>query len=185
MKSINLLPPKKNVGGQSPLLVPLLIVALLLGLGAQGFYYAMWSNRLDTTAERIERMDHDIANMRDAGIPLAAMEGYKQAKQWADELERQRLDWTPYLQTLVDELPAKAKIATINAEGGSKLDIELDFPTYAQVLAYMEALEGSNRLNQVRLTSFYKRTESEPVKKSVFKLLLTLDVSKIENGGTN
>jgi Tfp pilus assembly protein PilN len=184
MKSINLLPPKHKAVAQGGLLLPMLAVTLLLLLVAQGCYIWMWNSSIDTTAEQVVSLDNEMNEIRNSGVPLAVVDGYKQAERLSAELERQRIDWKPYTDIIVGELPAKTKIVTINAEGDNKLNVELDFGAYSEVIAYMKTLEHNDQLNNVLLTSFYKKTESEPVKKSVFKLLLTIDLGA-GKGGAN
>lgn len=195
MKSINLLPPKKNTSSQNPKLLPLLLVITILLLGAQMFYYTSWSAKAKEAEQEVVRLDQQIKEISANGDLKVKVDGYKQAEQMIEQLQNSRQEWKPYLKVIIGYLPSATKIVSIDAQEETKLKMELDFKEGTEIITYLKKLERADELKDVKATSYFKKvddqetSESVPstnddgieikkVRKEVYKLMLDIELSQ-------
>lgn len=195
MKSINLLPPKKNTSSQNPKLLPLVLVITILLLGAQMFYYMSWSAKAKEAEQEVVRLDQQIKEISANGDLKIKVDGYKQAEQMIEQLQNSRQEWKPYLKVIIGHLPSATKIISIDAQEETKLKMELDFKEGTEIITYLKKLESADELKDVKATSYFKKvddqetSESVPstnddgieikkVRKEVYKLMLDIELSQ-------
>lgn len=195
MKSINLLPPKKNTSSQNPKLLPLVLVITILLLGAQMFYYMSWSAKAKEAEQEVVRLDQQIKEISANGDLKIKVDGYKQAEQMIEQLQNSRQEWKPYLKVIIGHLPSATKIVNIDAQEETKLKMELDFKEGTEIITYLKKLESADELKDVKATSYFKKvddqetSESVPstnddgieikkVRKEVYKLMLDIELSQ-------
>lgn len=195
MKSINLLPPKKNTSSQNPKLLPLVLFITILLLGAQMFYYMSWSAKAKEAEQEVVRLDQQIKEISANGDLKIKVDGYKQAEQMIEQLQNSRQEWKPYLKVIIGHLPSATKIISIDAQEETKLKMELDFKEGTEIITYLKKLESADELKDVKATSYFKKvddqetSESVPsmnddgieikkVRKEVYKLMLDIELSQ-------
>lgn len=191
MKSINLLPAKQKSVSKNPKLMPLLLIITLIALAAQFYYVMTWSAEKDGVGRESLQLNEEINAIRSNGDLKVKVEGYKQAEQLIAQLEEARTEWKPYLGAIIGNFPATTKIVSISADDQHKIKMELDFKAYDEVVDYMKKLEKDSKLQDVALTSFYKKVDEQTTaeivpsgtnggkaiqttRKSVYKLMLDI-----------
>lgn len=192
MKSINLLPAKQKNSSRNPQLLPLLLLLVILLLGAQVYYVASWHSEAGGVEQERLSLEQEINQIRTSGDLKVKVDAYKQAEQALAGLEQSRTEWKPYLKAIIGNLPLTAKIVTVSVADQPKINMELDFKTGEEIIAYMKKLEEQEILKDVVLTSYYKKVDSDTssvavpsganggtmiktVRKEVYKL--TLDIA--------
>lgn len=194
MKSINLLPSKQKPTVQNPKLKPLLVLLMVIILAAQCYYIVTWKSESNHVDEQGLQLDQKINAIRDHGELKIKVDGYRQAEQLIAQLEQTRTDWSPYLSAITKNMPITAKLVSLNAEDQQKITIDLDFKTYPDVIEYMKLLEADEQLQEVILTSVFKKTDEQTttevvpsaidgvpttktVRKEVYKLMLDIELN--------
>ncbi|OMF21441.1 hypothetical protein BK133_28415 [Paenibacillus sp. FSL H8-0548] len=194
MKSINLLPSRQKEVLQNPKLKPLLVILLIIVLAAQCYYIMTWKSESSRVNEQGLQLDQEINAIRDNGELKVKVDGYRQAEQLIAALMQNRTEWGPYLSAITKNMPATAKLVSLNAVDQKKITIDLDFKIYSDVVAYMRLLEAEEQLQQVILTSVFKKTDEQTttevvpsdiegvsttktVRKEVYKLMLDIELS--------
>lgn len=115
MKSINLLPSRQKEVLQNPKLKPLLVILLIIVLAAQCYYIMTWKSESSRVNEQGLQLDQEINAIRDNGELKVKVDGYRQAEQLIAALMQNRTEWGPYLSAITKNMPATAKLVSLNA----------------------------------------------------------------------
>lgn len=195
MKSINLLPVKQKSNSKNPKLLPLMLLLMLILLSAQLYYTKTWQAEASRFQQESLRSEQEADKIRNNGDLKVKVDAYKQAEQMIAQLELNRTEWKSYLAAIIGNLPLTTKIVTISASDDLKISMELDFVNASEVIQYMKDLEDNDKLQDVVLSSFYKKvdeqTSAEAVtsgtngetviemkRKEVYKLTLVIELNK-------
>jgi Tfp pilus assembly protein PilN len=202
LKYINLLPAKQKSRSRKPNLMQLLLLFTIVMLGVQFYFITTWRTEAGRVDQESLQLDLEMNQIRENGDLKIKVDGYKQAKQIIAKLEQDRIDWKPYLKSMIKDLPSTSKIVEISYGEKQIIQLEIDFNDPVDVIKYMKKLEDDDSLREVILTSFYKEKDDYPTaevkpsnvdgkplikttKKDVYKLKLDIEITQSKGAQLN